>query len=352
MKILILGGTGAIGEHLVKLLKDDNIEIYVTSRKIHDSFGSVHYIQGDAHDTTFITNLLAENFDVIVDFMIYTTSEFSKKISQYLAHTNQYVFLSSARVYANTEEPLTEDSPRLLDVCQDHDYLATDEYALTKARQEDYLFNSGKTNWTIIRPYITYSEIRLQLGVLEKEDWLYRALAGHTVVFPEDMFNKTTTLTYGFNVAQAIKAIIGKEKAFGQAFHITHSQPVKWTTVWDVYSTVIFEHTGHNPKIKLCTMNEFEKIHKGHYQIHFDRMFNRIFNNQKINQFIDTSLFLKPDQGLRMCFDKFITSNKTVKPYSYRSEGRKDFLTNEYWCIFDVQGLENKIKYFIGRLGF
>ena len=57
---------------------------------------------------------------------------------------------------------------------KDEEYLKTDEYALSKARQEDILHRSGKNNWTVIRPYITYSEIRLQLGVLEKELWLYR----------------------------------------------------------------------------------------------------------------------------------------------------------------------------------
>ena len=72
---------------------------------------------------------------------------------------------------------------RLLDVSHDSIYLKTDEYALAKARQEDILRKSGKNNWTIIRPYITYSESRLQLGVLEKEAWLYRALKGFQEMF-------------------------------------------------------------------------------------------------------------------------------------------------------------------------
>lgn len=53
--------------------------------------------------------------------------------------------------------------------------LSIDEYAITKAHQENLLINSKNKNWTIIRPYITYSEQRLQLGTFEKEDWLYRA---------------------------------------------------------------------------------------------------------------------------------------------------------------------------------
>ena len=59
---------------------------------------------------------------------------------------------------------ITEESERLLDTSIDQDFLSTDEYSLTKARQEDILQSSKQKNWTIIRPYITYGTSRLQLG--------------------------------------------------------------------------------------------------------------------------------------------------------------------------------------------
>ena len=93
--------------------------------------------------------------------------------------------------------PITENSPRLLDVVHDIEYLKTDEYALSKARQEDILRKNRNNNWTIIRPYITYSGQRLQLGIYEKEQWLYRALQNKPIVFPEELRNNLTTLTWG-----------------------------------------------------------------------------------------------------------------------------------------------------------
>ena len=130
---------------------------------------------------------------------------------------------------------ITEDTPKLLDVCKDEEYLSTDEYALTKARQENILRKSGSTNWTIIRPYITYSEIRLQLGVNEKETWLYRALHGHTIVFSQDIAKNYTTLTYGYDVARGMASIIGKPETYGEAFHITQSKPMKWSEILNLY---------------------------------------------------------------------------------------------------------------------
>ena len=41
--------------------------------------------------------------------------------------------------------------------------------ALQKAREENLLLKSDSRNWTIIRPYITYYDERLQLGVFEKK---------------------------------------------------------------------------------------------------------------------------------------------------------------------------------------
>ncbi|MDD4157779.1 MAG: epimerase, partial [Candidatus Cloacimonetes bacterium] len=176
-----------MGEYLVNLLSKDNIDIFVTSRAEKISQGNIHYLRGDAHDLTFLNDILNEFWDVIVDFMNYNTLEFENRIDLLLKSTSQYVFLSSSRVYAGLNKIITEESPRLLDICTDKDFLSTDEYSLSKARQENILKISNFNNWTIIRPYITYSKNRLQLGVFEKEDWLFRALNGKTIILSNEI---------------------------------------------------------------------------------------------------------------------------------------------------------------------
>ena len=160
-------------------------------------------------------------YDVIVDFMVYSTEEFKKRLDILLDHTNQYFFFSSSRCYADSELPIKESSPRLVDVCADKEYLSKDEYGMAKGREENLLMATGKKNWTIIRPYITYNSYRIQLGVYEKEDWLRRALKGRTIVFPKDIAEKKTSLTYGPDVAGALVELIGNENALGEAFHIS-----------------------------------------------------------------------------------------------------------------------------------
>lgn len=260
MKALVLGGTGAMGMHLVRLLADGGHDVCVTTRQARKDDGRIRYARGDAHDSSFLSELLAQRCDCIVDFMAYGTQEFERRVRRLLDSCAQYVFLSSSRVYACSQTPLTEESPRLLDASDDAEYLATDEYALAKARQENLLAASGKRNFTIIRPYITYAENRLQLGTLEKETWLFRALSGRTVVLSREMLERKTTLTYGLDVARGIYAVMGNEQALGEVFHITQREARTWREVWDIYKPVIESYTQRPAELIAVEPVQFAQI--------------------------------------------------------------------------------------------
>jgi len=345
-KVLLLGGTGAMGDHLTRLLNQD-FDVYVTSRRERTCPG-VTYIQGNAHDSEFLKKILNErHYDVLVDFMIYRTDEFSKRAEFLLSKVDQYVFLSSSRVYADSEKPIKEDSPRLLDSFKDEEYLQTDEYALSKARGEDVLRKSGKKNWTIIRPYITYSEKRLQLGVLEKEGWLFRALNGRTIVFSQDIADKTTTLTYGYDVARGIASIIGKDEALSQTFHITVDENHTWAEIFNLYIEVL-KKNGINPKVKMT-----KKIHRienpgSKWQVVVDRYYNRQFDNANIKRFIDTSTFVPTMVGLEKCLDSFL-KNPSFTYIGGEEQAIFDKITGEMTPLSQLLGWKQKVKYLLYR---
>ena len=350
-KVLILGGTGAMGKHLVDILVDKGVECVVTTRRQRKSAGLKKYVVGNAHDMNFLHPLLQQGkWDAIVDFMIYTTSDFTSRVNLLLNSTKQYVFISSARVYAENDGLIREDSPRILDTCKDADYLSTDEYALTKARQENVLENSGCKNWTIIRPYVTFSEIRLQLSPQEKELWLYRSLHGRSIVFSKDLANKYTTLTYGYDVAKGIAAIINQEKALGEAFHITVSESHKWYEILDLYKKVIKRETGKDVKVKLT--EQWEKHQGGSYQqIHYDRLYNRRFDNSKIANFIDVNRFKPTLQALDECLTEFI-HKKNFREINWWSEAYKDKVADEWTPLSEIPTFKQKVKYLLIRFGF
>lgn len=350
--ILLLGGTGAMGNHLVGILSDGGHDVYVTSRNFRRGKDGVTYVKGNAHDMDFLNSLLTlKKWDVIVDFMIYSTSEFTQKAELLLQSCGQYVFLSSSRVYADSKVPITEKSPRLLDVCKDKEYLLTDEYALSKAREENVLLGSKRKNWTIIRPYITYSEIRLQLGVLEKEYWLYQALHDRTVVFSKDIASKTTTLTYGYDVARGIASLLGQESALGEAFHITVTEHHTWQGIFDVYLRVLEEEIGKKPNVLMLDENPRMAIMGHNWQVKYDRYFNRVFDNSKIAQYIDVNTFKPTLQGVEQCLRDFI------KHPSYRIQGYGEFamydrITGAWMPFSEIHPLKNKLKYILRRTLF
>lgn len=329
------------------LLADDVVEVAVTSRNRSGISGSVHYRQGDAQDMNFLSDILREPWDAIVDFMVYDVPTFDARLKMLLEATKQYVFISSARVYADSGSPIIEDSPRLLDVSTDKAFLATNEYALTKARQENLLRQSGGSNWTIVRPYITYGEARFQLGVLEKEAWLYRALKGRAIVFCSDIAKRQTTLTYGRDVSRGIKALIGQSGALGEVFHITANNPVTWEKVMSVYLNVLERHLGYRPKIILQDLPRFQQVHSAEYQIRYDRLFHRVFDNAKICQYLDTSTFVAPEAGLERCLEAFLAA-PMFNAIHWRSEAAKDRQTGEY-SLSEISKAKVKLKYFLFR---
>lgn len=348
MKLLVLGGTGAIGAHFVELAAAQGVEVHVTSRTRSGSTGLMRYIRGDAHDIGFLGELTKQKWDAIVDFMAYGTEEFRQRVNLLLSSTNQYIFLSSARVFANSTSPITEASPRLLDVSNDREFLNSDEYALAKARQENILQASNQRNWTIVRPYITYASERLQLGVLEKEAWLYRALMRRSIVFCREMIPCMTTMTTGKDVAHVIFALVGRTDALGESFNAVTRETKSWGEILDIYLDCLEKHQGSKPRLMLVGLDDFLRFHPWKYQVLYDRQFNRNFDNGKIARYLDVNNLAGIGEGLRVAIGEFLLS-PVFKDLDWKTEAIKDKLANEYTPIREQGSIREKVRYFFHR---
>lgn len=335
-----------MGAHLVKLLDGKVTKIFVTSRTKHSDSEQVMYLLGNAKDINFLTEILTRSWDVIIDFMSYRTNEFKSRINLLLSATSQYVFLSSARVYSKSEVPITEETPRLLDISTDKVYLKTDEYALAKARQENLLYDSGRQNWTVIRPSITFSETRLQLGVLEKEAWLYRALHGRSIVFSDDIADKLTAMTYGWDVSKGIASIVGNPKAFGKIFHITSEEAFQWHEILDIYLEVLEKNLGARPKVVMTKKSLNLRVNR--YQVIYSRYFNRRFDNSKIKQFVDVDTFRKTEDGLHYCLQEFL-KNPSFFNINWTLEAMNDRVAGERTPLSEIPSLKSKVIYVLER---
>jgi len=349
MKILLLAGTGPMGTHLISLLSKQGHDVFVTSRSQHENSDRVKYLQGNARDKEFLNEILKTPWGAIVDFLSYGTEEFKSRMHLLLGSTDQYVFISSARVYSQSDSPITEETPRLLDVSTDEAYLKTDEYGLTKARQENLLRDSGSQNWTVIRPSITFSEDRLQLGVLEKEAWLYRALHGRSIVFSEDIANKVTTMTYGWDVAKGIASIVANDKALGEIFHITSKESFRWQEILSIYLNVLEKHRGKRPRVVMAKTSPSLRFSK--YQLIYSRYFDRKFDNQKIDKFLPVDDFKNINQSLQQCLEEFLKKPK-FRPINWQLEAVNDRVAGEFTPLKEIPGFKAKLNYLAERFNF
>lgn len=342
-KILLLGGTGAMGVYLREILAEEGHSVLVTSRTPREDGPHIQFKVGNAKDVDFIRNLLEEERpDAVVDFMVYGTDEFSVRRDVFLSHTRHYVFLSSYRVF-NDDKIITERSPRLLDSSDDAEYLKTDEYALCKARSENLLRESGLKNWTIIRPGITYSKMRFQLGCLEANTLCLRSLKGVPVAMPKEMQGKQTTLTWGRDVALMISRLILNQKAYGEDFNCASAEHCSWGEVCDLYKELL------GTEVKDCSVEDYVKIIGNRAQVCYDRLFNRVLDNSKVLAAtgIEQAELMTLKEGLSRELRRFVEN----PVYQYPNVAINARMDHVLGLRYDLKGLSSadKVQYLYER---
>jgi len=342
-KVLLLGGTGAIGRYVQHECLALGYQVSVTTRSDRiDTRPGITYIKGNALDDTFLFELLRSgSYDAIVDFMVYRTADFLNRVTEFLNNSSHYIYLSSYRVFADTgNEPITETSPRLLDVADDSNFLQTDEYALAKARQENILRSQDRKNWTIVRPSITYAENRLQFGCLEANTFLPRVHKGLPVAIPKEMMDRHTTMTWAADTAKMIVSLLFNDAAIGADFNVLTNETRTWREIADLYYDLI--------GLRVCEVDlaEYMSLGLNRYQVLYDRLFNRICDNTKIRNTIkiDQSDMMLLEDGLRESCLGSLISNSALS----RLHGRMDVLCGVN-RITEAHSLKDSFGYFVGR---
>jgi len=280
-KVLVLGGTGAMGVYLVPELAALGYDVQVVSLdNVVSDNPRITYIKADAKNIDYQRELLKERFDAIVDFMIYSTEQFRERYDVLLGSTDQYILLSSYRVYAGNDVPITERSPRLGDASTDQEFLATDDYSLSKARAEDILAGSKYTNWTMVRPAITYSKRRFQLVTLEAPVVVARAMKGLPVVLPKEALSVQGTMSWAGDVAKLFSRLLFNPGALGERFTLATAEHHTWGEIAEYYKEIIgLEYVAADTEDYLKIMGSSKGAF---YQLAYDRLFERIVDNSKV----------------------------------------------------------------------
>ena len=282
-KVLVLGATGAMGRYLVPELVGMNYK--VTGVGLDEAAPwdvSADYIKGDAFDIDFLTKLLKENFDGIVNFMDYGKHDFCDYYKLFLDNTKHYIFLSTCRVYDDKEQPIKETSPRLLDSSDDEALKSSHDYCIHKAQDEDLLAASPYDNWTVVRPATTFSTMRLQLVTLEFKNSVARALMGKKVVLPVQAKDKPATLCWGGDVAKMLARILFKEKARRETYNVCSAEHRTWGEIAEYYRELVGLEAVWVDKEDYLKILSPEGNISVRWQLEYARLFRRITDNSKM----------------------------------------------------------------------
>ena len=174
-------------------------------------------------------------------------------------------------------------------------------------------------------------------------------MAGRTIVFPKDIASKKTSLTYGPDVAGAIAELIGNEKAYGQAFHITTDESHTWGEILDFYCDKIEKITGQRPKVKLVENSDGLMTVWNKWQIKYDRLYNREFNNAKIETVRGKYDYKPTFEGLGECLEEFI-ANPVWLGMNARYEAWCDRQCGEWTPLWEIPGKKAKLRYLKYRI--
>ncbi len=283
MRILFIGGTGNISTDCAALLHERGNEISVVTRGKSTVPSGYRAIVADRQDLR--AALAGERFDVVINFLGFDVPEVAADAEVFGGNVGQYVFISSATVYAKPHRqiPITESAPV---------GNAFSEYAQKKLACEDWLRGQTKLPVTVVRPSHTYSP-RWLPNCVSSAGWTFgaRLVAGKPVFVPDDGENRWA-LTATSDFAIGLAGLAGKEQAIGETFHITSDEALTWNAIYAETAAALGVSLPVIEKIPTEWICErFPQLAAG---LKGDKSNPGVFDNAKIKRFVPEFVCRKP----------------------------------------------------------
>lgn len=282
-KVLLIGGGGTLGSYTGEELLRLGCFVDVICLEEKQSENERLRFYRESATEAFLRELFKTNhYDGIVNFLHYPEVEDYKPVHKLLsANTDHLIFLSSYRVYADQEHPITENAPTLFDTVEDRDFLEHEKYAVSKSKAERFLRReSGTANWTIVRPVISFSHRRFDLVTRSGREIIELTKKGRAITLPGETKNLTAGLDWAGNSGRLIANLLFKEEAFGEAYTISTAQNLTWGQVADIYAQLL------GAKIEWVDLKKYLKndirLQKDPWILLYDRLFDRAIDNRKV----------------------------------------------------------------------
>lgn len=289
MKILFLGGSGNISSACADLLFQGGNEIQVLTRGRAPVPARFRAFEADRKDPEAMRSVVREaKPEVVVNFLGFDLPETKLDFELFGGVVRQYIFISSATVYAKPPPrlPITEDTP-----------LGNPwwEYARKKEACERWLMERWQTDGfpvTLVRPSHTYSERWIPNPLSSSSYTFARRLEQGLPVFVPDHGENPWTLTASADFAVGLAGLAGKASAIGEAFHITSDEVLTWNAIVAEIAAALGAPTPNVVGIPTDFICELAPQMTG--SLKGDKAHPGVFDNSKIKRFVPGFQCRKP----------------------------------------------------------
>ena len=341
MKLLLIGGTGILSTDIRELALEKGIDVYILNRgrkekemlndKIHVIIGNIRNVEDTKEK---IKDLY---FDVVIDFLSYTKEQLENTLSIFNGKCDQFIFISSATAYRKTKpnEKITEETEL---------YNPDWKYSLDKIECEKLLeenFRKNGQKYTIVRPYVTYSNKRIPFAIIpQHKQWSLanRIILGKPIVL-WDGGKAICTLTSTKDFAEGMIGLFKNEKAYQEAFHITTDKTLTWRQALEYIGQAI----GKEPIIADIP-SEFivKEIPELKGVLYGDKGLDRIFDNAKIKSVTNFNPKIEFKDGIKDTI-KYYQEYDYMRTIDYEWDARMDHLIEKYNKYLKEKTFDKKI---------
>ena len=301
MRVLFIGGTGIISTAASRMAISRGFELYLLNRgsRIADMPGTHHLHADMGHLEDVRAVLQGLDFDVVVDWVVYTADDIERDIGLFRGRTKQYVFISSASAYQKPpDEYLISESTPLSNPFWEYsrDKIACETRLMQAYRDEGFPV-------TIVRPSMTYdSNLPIAVGGWGSYTLADRLMRGLPIIVHGDG-SSLWVLTHADDLAKGLLGLLGHERAVGEAFHITSDEVLTWNQIYQQ----IAEALGVEAKVVHIPSDFIAQVAPQLAgSLLGDKTWSVVFDNSKIKEFVpDFKATVTFRDGIRRTLDWF-----------------------------------------------
>jgi UDP-glucose 4-epimerase len=291
-KVLITGGSGFIGSHLVESISSDVSSISVLDnfstgevKNLNSSQGKYNLIEGDIRNRDLVNELIRDS-DLIIHLAaalgvsnimndtlesISVNIEGSETVLKSAAkHNKRIIIASTSEVYGkNPKQPLSEDDDRVVGPPQNIRWTYSDAKAIEESIAR-VLFLTKSLQVTTIRFFNTVGPRQTGKYGMVIPRLVDSALAGDDLIVHGDG-NQTRVFCHVQDAVNGMISLIGNDKSIGEVFNIGGVGEVSINQL----SEIILNITNSNSKVVHVPYDEI-------YPVGFEDMQRRVPNISKI----------------------------------------------------------------------